>query len=176
MTTAIGSDAVDRGLNRREILERARAIKLLVSDWSGVLGDRDGNDQFSLQDRRGIEALRKAGIRITILTSDRSTLIGRRAEAVGSIHVFLGVKDKAAQLAMITDDTGLTLEAVAYIGADASDASITRAIGERGLVGVPQGAAEELAALAHHRCKRRGGDGAFREFAEWILELRSAKD
>jgi len=30
----------------------------------------------------------------------------------------------------------------------------------------------EVAAICHHRCTARGGHGAFRDFAEWLLALR----
>ncbi len=31
----------------------------------------------------------------------------------------------------------------------------------------------ELLAACHHRCAARGGHGAFRDFAEWLLGLRA---
>jgi 3-deoxy-D-manno-octulosonate 8-phosphate phosphatase (KDO 8-P phosphatase) len=152
---------------------RARAIKLVACDWTGVLGDSGVHEQLSLRDGLAVASLRKAGIRTAIISSDPSTQIARNAEAFGSPHVFVGVKDKAARLEMIADDADISLAAIAYIGADAVDAGIMRTIAEVGLTGAPRGAAEEIAALAHFQSDRSGGSGAFREFADWILKLRS---
>jgi 3-deoxy-D-manno-octulosonate 8-phosphate phosphatase KdsC-like HAD superfamily phosphatase len=49
-----------------------------------------------------------------------------------------------------------------------------KTVGARGLLGAPADAHPEVLALAHHRGTAPGGHGAFREFADWLLDLRGA--
>jgi 3-deoxy-D-manno-octulosonate 8-phosphate phosphatase (KDO 8-P phosphatase) len=67
----------------------------------------------------------------------------------------------------------LTIEQVAYIGDDLNDLEILQAIGERGLTAAPGDAMPEVRDAAHYTCQVPGGRGAFRDFAEWLLRLRS---
>jgi 3-deoxy-D-manno-octulosonate 8-phosphate phosphatase (KDO 8-P phosphatase) len=157
-------------LQKSQLTSRACSIKMVVTDWGGVLGDGDGH--FSLTDGVAIERLRTEGIRTAIVTKARSTIVARRAEALASSHVFVGVQDKSAYLKMIADDAGLDFAAVACIAADESDLVLIRGIAEVGLTGAPQGAPEPLLDTVHFRCRRYAGYGAFREFADWICELR----
>ena len=46
------------------------------------------------------------------------------------------------------------------------------ALALRGLVGAPVDAIAAARALAHHVTRRPGGQGAFRDFADWLLDLR----
>jgi 3-deoxy-D-manno-octulosonate 8-phosphate phosphatase (KDO 8-P phosphatase) len=159
---------------------RARRVRLVLTDNDGVLTDggvyySDAGEElrrFSVRDGMGIERLREAGIATAIVTRERSGCVARRAEKLRLPHCFLGVHDKAAHLETILRDTGLPLEALAYIGDDVNDLGILTAIGEQGLTGAPADAMPAVLSAVHHRCAARGGRGAFREFAEWILRLR----
>jgi 3-deoxy-D-manno-octulosonate 8-phosphate phosphatase (KDO 8-P phosphatase) len=170
---------------RSQILElaiRARRVRLVLTDSDGVLTDGgvyysdtgEAMRRFSVRDGMGVERLREAGIATAIITRELSGCVARRAEKLRLSHCFLGIRDKAAHLATVRSETGLSLEALAYIGDDVNDLGILTAIGERGLTGAPADAMPEVSAAVHHRCAARGGHGAFREFAEWILRLRQA--
>lgn len=170
---------------RTEILElahRARRVRLVLTDSDGVLTDGgvyysdtgEALRRFSVRDGMGVERLREAGIATAIITRELAGCVARRAEKLRLPHCFLGVQDKAAHLATVRQQTGLPLDALAYIGDDVNDLGILTAIGERGLTAAPADAMPEVLAAVHHRCVARGGHGAFREFAEWILRLRRA--
>ena len=47
-------------------------------------------------------------------------------------------------------------------------------MGREGLTAAPFDAVEAVASAVHHVVPGAGGEGAFREFAEWILRLRGA--
>src|SRR5262249_53503665 len=113
-----------------------------------------------------------AGIATAIVTRESSGCVERRAAKLHLPHLFLGVFDKAAQLPAILAETGLPVAALAYIGDDVNDLGIMTAVGAQGLTAAPADAMPEVAAICHHRCAARGGHGAFRDFAEWILALR----
>ena len=168
--------------NVGELRRRARAIRLVLTDSDGVLTDTgvyygDAGEvlkRFSIRDGMGVERLREAGIETGIITGELSGSVRTRAEKLRIHHCYLGVKDKRVQLADILARTGLTLGALAYIGDDVNDIGILTEVATGGLVGAPGDALPEILRLVHFRSRARGGHGAFREFAEWILTLRAA--
>jgi 3-deoxy-D-manno-octulosonate 8-phosphate phosphatase (KDO 8-P phosphatase) len=163
-----------------ELAARARRLRLVLTDSDGVLTDcgvyySDAGEalrRFSVRDGMGVERLRDAGVATAIITRERSGAVERRAAKLQLPHLFLGVRDKAAQLPAVLAATGLGLDALAYIGDDVNDLEIMAAIGERGLTAAPADAMPEVRAACHHLCAARGGHGAFRDFAEWLLGLR----
>ena len=46
------------------------------------------------------------------------------------------------------------------------------AVGKAGLTAAPLDAMPDVVRRVHYRCRAPGGYGAFRDFAEWILNLR----
>ncbi|HEY6323842.1 MAG TPA: 3-deoxy-D-manno-octulosonate 8-phosphate phosphatase [Thermoanaerobaculia bacterium] len=164
-----------------ELRARARRLRLVLTDSDGVLTDGgvyysdrgEALRRFSVRDGMGVERLRMAGIATAIITREQSGCVERRSAKLRLPHLFLGVQDKAARLPAVLAETGLEVDALAYIGDDVNDLGIMAAIGERGLTAAPADAMPELLAACHHRCAARGGHGAFRDFAEWILSLRA---
>jgi 3-deoxy-D-manno-octulosonate 8-phosphate phosphatase (KDO 8-P phosphatase) len=167
-------------LGPEELRQRARRLRLVLTDSDGVLTDggvyySDGGEalrRFSVRDGMGVERLRNAGIATAIITRESCGCVERRAAKLRLPHLFLGVQDKAAQLPAVLQATGLAVDALAYIGDDVNDLGIMAAIGERGLTAAPADAMPEVRVVCHHLCAARGGHGAFRDFAEWLLELR----
>ncbi|MBK8010202.1 MAG: HAD-IIIA family hydrolase [Deltaproteobacteria bacterium] len=163
-----------------EFARRAASIRLVLTDCDGVLTDSGvyysaaGEElkRFSIRDGMGVERLRVAGIQTAIITGEVSLPVTRRAEKLRLEHVYEGVKDKAVLLPEIVKQHRLELSQIAYIGDDVNDLAAMRIVSAHGLVGAPLDAFESVAAASHFRCTRRGGHGAFREFAEWILNLR----
>ena len=49
-------------------------------------------------------------------------------------------------------------------------------VGAAGLTAAPADAMPEVLRVVHYWTNRRGGQGAFREFAEWILSMRNGQD
>lgn len=163
-----------------ELRARARRIKLVITDSDGVLTDTGvyyserGEElkRFSIRDGMGVELLRDAGIVTAIVTGEKSGSVARRAEKLG-IKAYLGIKDKAALLPLVMADAGAGADQVAYIGDDVNDVPIMRAVREqRGLTAAPADAIESVRLEIHHLSPVPGGHGAFRDFADWILNLR----
>jgi 3-deoxy-D-manno-octulosonate 8-phosphate phosphatase (KDO 8-P phosphatase) len=46
-------------------------------------------------------------------------------------------------------------------------------IGKEGLTASPADGMPTIKKTVHYICKEKGGNGAFRDFAEWILEQRA---
>jgi 3-deoxy-D-manno-octulosonate 8-phosphate phosphatase (KDO 8-P phosphatase) len=164
----------------RALRLRAAHIRLVITDVDGVLTDGgvyysergEAQKRFSMRDGMGVERLRNADVETAFLSREASPIVARRAEKLQLRLVYLGVADKRAALPQILVDARLEAAQLAYIGDDVNDAGIMAEVAARGLTGAPGDAVPSILKLAHYRCQQRGGYGAFREFAEWILGLR----
>jgi 3-deoxy-D-manno-octulosonate 8-phosphate phosphatase (KDO 8-P phosphatase) len=173
-------DALVPPLSTRELEMRAARIKLVATDVDGVLTDGtvyysdrgEAMKRFSLRDGMGVERLREDGIETAFVTRETSEIVARRAEKLKLRLCYLGVKDKRAHFPTLLSEAGIADDQIAYIGDDVNDLGIMAEVGRAGLVGAPLDAFPQVLRAAHHRCARPGGVGAFRDFAEWILELR----
>ncbi len=158
--------------------DKAAAICLLLTDCDGVLTDgtvyysASGEEmkRFNLRDGMGVERLRQlAGIDVGIVTGECSPAVQHRAAKLNITELHEGVKDKAATLQTILRRYGLREEQVAYIGDDTNDLDV---MGLVGLTACPADALPMVQMVVDVVCGRRGGEGAFREFAELIIEAK----
>lgn len=167
-------------LTDAEVMVRAARIKLVATDVDGVLTDAgvyysdsgEAMKRFSLRDGMGVERLRNDGIETAFITRESSPLVARRAEKLKIRLCYLGVRDKAEALPTLLAEAGVTAGEVAYIGDDVNDSGIMAQIAPAGLLGAPADAFAPVLRNVHYRCAQPGGHGAFRDFAEWILEFR----
>lgn len=170
-----------RGLAQSELRARAARLKLVFSDVDGVQTDAGvyyserGEElkRFSVRDGMGFELLRRSDIQGGFITRESSGCVARRAEKLKLEHVHLGVWNKREVLPKILAEHDLSPAEVAYIGDDINDLEALHYIGERGLTGAPADAMPAVLEVVHFHAPARGGHGAFRDFAEWILSLRS---
>jgi 3-deoxy-D-manno-octulosonate 8-phosphate phosphatase (KDO 8-P phosphatase) len=160
-----------------ELRRRAARVRLVVTDVDGVLTDAGvyyserGEElkRFNVRDGMGVELLRAAGVRTAFLSREASPSVKSRARKLGIEHLWLGVADKRAHLDVVLRETALKIAEIAYVGDDVNDLGIIEAIGCDGLTAAPSDATPAVARAVHHRLAARGGHGAFREFADWIL-------
>jgi len=167
-------------LLERELRVRAARLRLVLSDVDGTLTDGgvfysergEAMKRFSMRDGMGVERLRDDGVETALITRETSAIVARRAEKLRIRRLYQGVLDKEEALDAILEETGYDPSQVAYIGDDVNDLGIMAVVARRGLIAAPLDAVPPVLRLVHHRCARGGGGGAFRDFAEWILELR----
>lgn len=160
-----------------DIMNKAKAIKLLVTDVDGVLTDGSlyfGNSgeelkAFSILDGLGIKLLRDSGIDTAIITGRVSDLVARRAGELGITLIYQGREDKRTALEELCRDLQLPLSATAYIGDDLPDLGAIRAAG----LGVAVANAHSFVARhADWQTRRYGGAGAVRETCELIMKAQ----
>jgi 3-deoxy-D-manno-octulosonate 8-phosphate phosphatase (KDO 8-P phosphatase) len=171
-------------LSRSDLRKRAGEIRLVITDSDGVLTDTgvyygaagESFKRFSIRDGMGVRLLRAEGIDTAIITGETSPSVRQRAEKLRIRLTYLGVDDKAQRLQTILAATRLGMHQVAYIGDDVNDLGIIRALQEHGLTAAPADAVPSVVKEVHFRCTKDGGKGAFREFADWILQLRQKKN
>lgn len=152
-------------------------IKYLFTDIDGVWTDcciyysAKGEElkKFSYRDGMGAERLRRlTNIDIAIITGENSEMVSRRAEKLNISNVFLGIKDKRAVIEKFLDENNLTWDNIAYIGDDLNDFEVMKSAA---IVACPADAFDEVFPLVHYRCQKKGGEGAFREFCEYLIKL-----
>ena len=150
-------------------------IKLVATDIDGVWTDAkmhytengDFMKSFSTYDGMGVEMLRNKNIETVIMTSENSNIVLRRAEKLKIKEVYIDEKNKLERLKKICSNKKITLNEVAYIGDDINDLKIMKLVGFRGC---PSDAQKEIKLISEVKCKKEGGKGVFREFANTILE------
>lgn len=148
-----------------------------VTDIDGTLTDGKvymGNDgeaakAFSIKDGYAFSFLLKnAGVETIVITGRRSAIVENRCRELGISNVSQGVIEKLPELKKLVGENNLGR--CVYFGDDILDLSCMLPIkGSGGIVGCPADAVSEVKAIADFVCTRKAGDGAAREFVEWLL-------
>lgn len=153
-------------------------MKLLVMDVDGTLTDgkiyigSKGEEfkSFNVKDGYAInEILHKNGIKTAIITGRESEIVNIRARELSIDYVYQNVSDKVETLKQIVELYGISIEEVAYIGDDLND---FEAMKKCGITGCPADAVDEIKKISDYVSKYNGGEGAVRDFIEWIIKQR----
>ena len=159
--------------------ERARKIKAILTDVDGILTDGKVNffvapdgrieeiKSFHTQDGIAVMLCRSAGIICGIITGRRHATTVERARTLGFKYMYQGFLTKIGPLQDILEKEGITPEEVCYIGDDITDMPL---LCEVGLAATVPNALDCVKDCAHYITKRVGGDGAFREIIDFILQ------
>ena len=123
---------------------------------------------FSIKDGYRIhDLLLSAGIIPCIITGRSSKILENRCKELGINILYQGISKKIEKLMEITQD----LSTVAYIGDDINDLPAMLPIKEAGgLIGCPLDAVDKVKNIADFTSDKKGGDGAVRDFIEWIVD------
>lgn len=149
--------------------------KLVITDidgvWTdgGMYYDEIGNEwkKFNTSDSAGVLFLKYLKIPIAIITGENTEIVRRRATKLDINYLYLGAKDKVAIAQKLCKELNITLSEVAFIGDDINDILLLKKVG---LSAAPSNAPKYVKELVDLALKTKGGDGAFREFVEVIIE------
>lgn len=161
----------------REIIDRARNIRILILDCDGVLTDGriimlpDGDETkaFDVKDGHAIVMAIRAGLKIAIISGRKSAVVRARAKELGVTHLHEMAWVKTEPYEKILEEEGLTNEQVCYVGDDVVDIPLMR---RAGLGVAVADAVEETKLHSHVVTMARGGRGAVREVIEFILKTQ----
>lgn len=150
-------------------------IKLVVTDidgvWTdgGMYYDQTGNEwkKFNTSDSAGVLFLRLLQIPLGIITGENTEIVSRRAEKLKIPELHMGIKNKLEVAKGLCEKYKISLKEIAYIGDDINDIPLLDAVG---FSACPANAPDYVKSHATLVLKKKGGDGAFREFVEYILE------
>lgn len=154
---------------------KVKKIKLVITDVDGVLTDgglyytREGlvMKKFNVKDGIAARRLKEFGYECGIISTDGPDLIEVRNKRMKMNFVITGTWNKLEKLEELCNERNITLENVAYLGDDVNDLFIINAVG---FSACPNDAVDPILKSVDYICKRNGGDGAFREFAELIIQ------
>ena len=162
--------------------DTARAIKLVILDVDGVMtdggiylgatvsGETVEMKRFEITDGLGVRLLQRAGIEVAIVTGRRSEVVAIRARELGIDELHQDPQaDKLPIVREIIERKGIDWEAVAFLSDDLADLPVLRHVG---LPAAVANAVPEVAARSIWHARRRGGEGAVRDFAEALLGAR----
>jgi len=149
--------------------------KLIITDidgvWTdgGMYYDQTGNEskKFHIYDGAGVLFCKKLNIPVAIITGENTEIVRKRAEKLKIDFVLMGVENKLATAQELCDKMKISLKEVAFIGDDLNDIALLTKVG---YACVPQNAPEYMKRLVNNVTRKKGGEGAFREFVENILE------
>lgn len=159
-------------------------IQYLFTDVDGTLTDGkvyigDAGEimkAFSIKDGYAINyILKPAGIIPVVITGRKSKIVENRCKELGIADCYQGITDK---LPVLEKHIGAeNIGKCAYFGDDILDLEPMRCIQRKGgFVGCPADAVDAVKAAADYVCKNKAGEGAFREFAEWLVSGKTKKN
>jgi YrbI family 3-deoxy-D-manno-octulosonate 8-phosphate phosphatase len=160
-----------------ELKEKLKKIKLVITDVDGVLTDgglyytEEGivMKKFNVKDGIATRRLREFGFECGIISTDGPELIEVRNKRLKMDVVITNSWNKLEKLKEICIEKNLLLENVAYIGDDINDLEIISGVG---FSAAPNDAVDSVLNAVDYVCKKNGGNGVFREFAELIISAK----
>lgn len=154
-------------------------IRFLVMDVDGTLTDgkiyMGANGElmkaFNIKDGAGIhDILIPNGITPVIITGRNSEIVKMRCKELGIKEVYQGVLNKAEQLINLLEKNSISFDDIAYIGDDINDLPCMNLVKQGGgLIGCPADAVDDVKQNSDYVSFRNGGDGAVRDFIEYIV-------
>ncbi len=165
----------------QELVNRAKKIKAILTDVDGILTDGklhffatpEGKIEeiksFNAQDGIAVMLCHHAGLVCGIITGRRHITTVTRARNLGYKYMYQGFLTKSGPLADILKRENLSPEEVAYIGDDVTDLPVLKQVGFAATVA---NALDYVKENVHYVSKRSGGDGAYREIIDFILNAQ----
>lgn len=161
----------------KDIIEKAKKIKVVIFDVDGVLTDGslfigdDGQEYkaFNSQDGHGIKMLQKSGVAIAIITGRTSEVVKHRIRDLGIKYLYQGQSDKNTAFMALLATLGLTPDECAYVGDDVVDLPVMTQVG---LAIAVLDSHPMVIKHAHWITTRGGGKGAGRDVCEMIMQAQ----
>jgi YrbI family 3-deoxy-D-manno-octulosonate 8-phosphate phosphatase len=149
--------------------------KLIITDidgvWTdgGMFYDQNGNElkKFNTSDSAGVLFCKLMNIPIAIITGEDTQIVARRAKKLKIDLLFQGIGDKLTVAEGLCAKLKISLDEVAFIGDDIGDIELLKSVGYSCC---PNNSPDYIKRITHSVTAKNGGDGAFREFVERILE------
>lgn len=149
-------------------------IRLIVLDVDGCMTDgriiygESGEETkaFNVKDGLAIKSWMRLGGEVAIITGRKSGIVKRRADELGIMHLYQGVKDKRRRLEMLCTDLAIAPEHTAAIGDDLNDFTMLKFAG---ISFAPADASRPIIEQVDTVLERRGGEGAVREMIERLF-------
>lgn len=155
-------------------MKNHKNIKVLFLDVDGTMTDgkihisQEGElfKSFSVKDGYAINhILAEKGIVPIVITGRESSIVQIRCREIGITELYQGISDKREKMMEIMERIGVSLMECSYMGDDLNDYECMNMVSLRGC---PKDAAREIIEISDFVSNRCGGEGAVREFVEWL--------
>ena len=162
---------------KKELYKKFKEIKLVLTDVDGVLTDGgmyyttegDIMKKFHARDGMGVTLLRKHNIPTILITKEKTKMVKQWAAKMKVEKLYDGIIKKNMILDKVCKTFNLKSDEIAYIGDDVNDVPLLKAVC---LAVTPNDGTKEAKSVSHYICNLKGGEGAFREFADLIISTR----
>ena len=156
------------------VKHQLKKIKLIISDVDGVLTDgtvlKGGGNmelkRFCVQDGTAVAMVKAAGFDLAFISGRYSEATEIRMKELKISDVYNGTLNKLVPYRELKKKYQLKDDEIAYIGDDLIDIPVMEKVGLPAAVYNAYPAVKEKAVFV---TKTRGGEGAFREFIDWML-------
>ncbi len=161
----------------KEILRRARNLRLAVFDVDGVLTDGrlyllPGGQEMKVFDARdglGLKLLMRSGVEVAIISGRSSSVVEERFRSLGINYLYQGHEDKLPVFERLLEKTSTPAAQAAFTGDDILDIPVLVAAGLGFSVA---DAHPEVRKKADHVTVNGGGRGAVREICDLLIGAR----
>ena len=158
----------------KEVLDKARKVKLALFDVDGVLTDGklhygpDGEQikVFHALDGHGLKMLQTAGIAVGVISARKSVALQTRLNDLGIKHCHLGINNKRAVFQDLLVELGLSANDCAFAGDDVIDLPV---MNECGLKFSVENGHFIVKDIADWIAPLTGGNGAVRAICDVLL-------
>lgn len=159
-----------------------KSIRIIFTDIDGVWTDGgmfynemgEAFKKFNTSDSAGLLFLKKLNIPVVVLTGEDSVAVKRRMEKLKIKFYFSGVIDKlkTAKTFCYERTIDLSTEA-AFVGNDLNDYNLLKKVAHSA---VPADAPSYIKKQADFVLSKKGGQGAFREYVEYLITQNRSLD
>ncbi len=153
---------------------------MLVMDVDGTLTDgkiymsNQGEimKAFNIKDGYAIARLADFDILPVIITGRESDIVLNRCKELKIANIHQGIENKILKLRDVCAEKGISLNEVAYIGDDLNDIDCMNLCG---FTAAPADAMHKVKDVANYVCNAKGGEGAVREYIDYLTSLDAQK-
>ncbi len=162
---------------RLTVRQKAARVRLVAFDVDGTLTDGklyfgpqgEALKGFSVLDGQGLALLKKAGLKLALVTGRSSEMVHLRAAELKVDRVLQDVKDKRQALLELAQEFALQPAEIAMMGDDWPDLA---AFSVAGFTAAPCDAHSEVRQRADWVAQATAGAGAARELCDYILKAK----
>jgi YrbI family 3-deoxy-D-manno-octulosonate 8-phosphate phosphatase len=174
---SLGNSGTEK--NAEDLLRLAGQIQMVVFDFDGVFTDnrvlvlQDGTEGVfcSRADGFGLEALKKLGVHLLVLSKEQNPVVSSRCKKL-DLPCIQGCDNKAERLKKEAVGRGVSLAKLAYMGNDINDIECLR------IAGLPACVSDshpDVLAVSSFVTEASGGHGAVRELCDYIAKAQNGR-
>ena len=156
-------------------------VKVVFLDVDGVLTDGSitydisGREikRFNVKDGYGITRAVSKGLDIVVISGRFSSQVEKRCRELGIKNVYQRISNKVAFAEKFLKERSLSFDSAAAMGDDVPDLPLLKRVS---VSGAPRDAVPEVKVIVDFVSRFRGGEGAVREFLDFLLKEKGDEE